>query len=476
MSQRAATSLACVVAVAAPAADRLVALLAPWDRARLRLVCRALAAAVPVGSCAPTLAAMVRARGAGLLRYGAGDAHAGWTHVLVAVEADAADALRWLLRPGRCAAQDRTWELARLALGMGSVAAWRVVEPLLPRQGLGGASTLLADACLGGCGVLVAERAAAAAYCDDSHDDAHLALLGTIEQAWRMDTPDVLLPFLSFRHRTTLYGSFASGAALAMGRRELAEPCDWAGRLLPSSLLVAALRGGDLPLAELALRRRPPLDAAVCYAAQARRNVPAVLEWAADARGAVDPNEAARYAIRADAVDALRWLSRRAGLVPFSAHELLMACHHNAAACVAFLADEAGVRPASETLCVALRSEAYRAAEAVAVRVAPLDAAAFVRLAVALSADRCGGVRAMALLRRHALLPAPGPAFLRACADSLRRTRELRALAMAGYRVDADARTWFDSVRPHCVGTPRRVWRTLAHVLHDRWHRDRDSH
>ena len=94
----------------------------------------------------------------------------------------------------------------------------------------------------------------------------------------------------------------------------------------------------------------------------------------------------------------------------------------------------------------------------------------FVRLAIEISEGECRGVRVMALLRRHALRPAPGPAFLDVCLCSLNGTRQLHALAMAGYRVDADERTWLDSVRPHCADVPDRDWQPQATLLRHLWH------
>ena len=469
-----------VLCDAAPAAALLVSLLAPWDRARLRLACRALADAVPAASCAPSMATMVRARGAGLLRYGAGDARPCWAHVLIAVEADAADALRWLL--GSCVQwtgnPERMWLLKRLALRTGSAAAWRIVEPLASRQWPHGLASPVKDACCGGSEPLIAECAAAAAAAIALHSDLlRCSPFGLHRIMCREDLPTMLVPFLRLG-TANWYARTAALAALAMGRRDLAEPCDWLTLYAGSrrDLLINALRGGDVALAEAVLRggavddRLMSQEILLECAVRARRNTSAVLEWAMRTSTRA-PTVLSRNidrlqlcAIEADSVDALRWLTERTGHVP-TATQLDLACRHGAVKCIGHL----GVRPTPDMLREALLRQDDRAVAALARCMPPLDAVEFVRLVAGVSGKKFRGLRAMTVLRRHALLPAPGPAFLVACLDLLCLPAGLGTLAAAGYRVDADERGWLDSVRPHCAGTLRRRWRSLARALRDRW-------
>ena len=477
------TGLQRVVTGAVPVAARLVDLLVPWDRARLRLTCRALAETVPAAACAVSFSAMVvRFGGAGLLRYGAGDARPCWAHVLVAVEADAADALRWLL--GRFSVDhDRAWDLQCLALRTGSCAAWRIVKPLAPRATLDGAMRLAWQAVAGGSESLSAECAAAAAAKAEESPDALRPefLCAVLYWTERRDLPAaVLVPFLRLCGTGRLAHDNVQRitlAALRMGRRDLAEPCDWQARFEPLSLLKDAVRVGDLALAEAALSalgETLTTDARLGVLCHAFRGTPATIEWTMR-RLAIDAayleQELHRVLLAVlgwDAVDALRWLVEHTGHVPVATY-MGVACANDAVGCIAYLAEK-GVCPTWDMLYAALEQDVHRAACAVFSRLDRADVAAFVRVVKKLAAYKTSGVvRCAAMLRRHALLPAPGPAFLRACLDSLRGRWELGALVVAGYRIDADARTWLDSVRPHCAGTPRRVWRPLAHALYDRY-------
>ena len=476
------TSLPRVLATTAPAVALLVWLLAPWDRARLRQTCRALADAVPAAACAPTLSAMVqRAGGAGLLRYGAGDARPCWVHALIAVETDAADALRWLL--GQFPMDRlRARELRRLALLTGSAAAWRIVEPLEPRDTLTHALLLAGYAAQGGSESLAAEcaaKAAVAAASEESPDDADTGYLETfLHWVERRNLPAALAPFLRVGEAGLMahddYGRRVALLALGMGRRDLAEPCDWQARHEPQPLLEAAVRGGDVAMAEALLsgahvgRGRALLWQAV----QCTRGMPAMAEWVLSRMEDVDPAHITltmdHGMLARDAVDALRWLVERHGYAPTAAM-LDMARQYDAVACAAYLGVVLGIRPTTETLCRALTDSAYRVAAHLAADVEPLDARAFVHLVAGVAGNPDRGTRAMALLRRRALLPAPDPVFLGACLCSLRGASMHRALAAAGYRVDADEREWVDSVRPHCAGTPLRQWRPLAYMLRDRY-------
>ena len=483
-------TLSRVVAETAPAAERLVDLLAPWDRARLRLTCRALAGAVPAAACAMSLSAMVRrAGGAGLLRYGAGDAQSCWMHALIAVEADAADALRWLLgrRVEWSTDPKHTRELRHVSLLTASAGAWRVLGPLPSRPEPDDTVSLLMDAWEGGSEALVAERAAAAAECAARGELGYRArnvLRVTIQGAWRRDAPALLVPFLRLGARCP-YARRATVAAVSMGRRDLVEPGDWLTQIgnAPFSLRVA-VRSGDLALARTAFdrcgmptkgERRELLHDAV----QCRRDAPAMLDWVTRALN-IDAalllscgDQLVTHAVRGDAVAALCWVLQRTGPVP-AAELLRRASENDAVACIEHLVIGVEARSARDLLSRALVGGAFRAASALAPHSEPLDGAALVRLMETLQgdSDACHVVRVMSLLRRHALLPAPGPAFLREC---LRSGRQRCALAAAGYRVDADARAWLDSVRPHCVGTPRRVWRPMAHNLRDRYQSAWDS-
>ena len=468
-----------VLAACVPAAERLVQLLAPWDRARLRLTCRALAAAVPARSCAPTLAAMVRAPGGGaaLLRYCAGDARPCWVHALVAAEADAADALRWLLprldAVGSPVLAEPWRQLARCALRWGSVAAWRVLEPRLADAGAADGFALLEDAMCGGVESVAAERAALeAGRCGGDVT----GVIKVLDTAIKTHAVGAIAPFLRpdisppVRHVAGL-------AALCVGHRSLVEPCDWLPTYGPGMLLRAALHGGERELADAAVAEAGGISAGdgrqlLSFAVSGRRDAPATIEWVVRAIGleacrfdASDVRALASWAIRADSADALRWLVERAGLVPADP-ELSDACMQDAIACFRYLVDVAGVCVARDMLVDALYAVAPRTATAAAAILGGLDVDAFVSLATGCPDKRDGRLRTASALRRRALLPAPGPAFLRAC---VHLPEPLDVLVVAGYRVDADARTWLDSVRPHCAGTSRRVWRPLAHALRDRW-------
>ena len=496
-------SLPRVAAVASPAVNLLVALLAPWDRARLRLTCRALADAVPVAACAPTLSAMaVRGGGAGLLRYGAGGARPHLVHCQIAADADTADALRWLV--GRVAVSQRdAWGLQYGALLAASGDAWRVASALPSLPGAFPALLLAAYAILGGSEALAAECAARAAEAAGSFRGLEPSVLrDVLNGAALRNFPGVLAALRRLRganvhpardddddHGHDAYGMFESVAltALAMGRGDLVEPCDWDALFEPMDLLRAAVRSGDVAAAEALLPRcaEPAADTLhrelLPAAMQCRGDAGAMLDWVAS-RTSVGAERLVRkvrcslegasgkYRLGAvdDRIGALRWLAERGGFVRATAM-LAVACRSDAVSCAEYLVGGLGARPTTEMLGCALAYGSYRVAAFLAVRVGPLDAAAFVRLVNDIPSGP-HAVRAMALLRRHGLLPAPDPVFLRECVCRLRaRPQQLGALAAAGYRVDGDAREWIDSVRPHCAGTPLRQWRPLAYMLRRRF-------
>ena len=125
-------SLEDVMRSAAPAAGRVLRLLAPWDRARLRTASRALAAAVPVGSCAPCPTAMLRRGGPGLFVNGAPFGPPCEQDLYAALAADNPHAVRWLLGQRRVFARAFSdWALVKLAVAYGSVA---VLRALLDRR------------------------------------------------------------------------------------------------------------------------------------------------------------------------------------------------------------------------------------------------------------------------------------------------------------------------------------------------------
>ena len=494
------------VSEATPVAERLVGLLAPWDRARVRLTCRALAAAVPARSCAGSLSAMVRAGGAELLRYGAGDARPCWTHVLIAVEADAADALRWMLR---CDDDDRSgdvdrgraphrWrsvalDVPRVALRMGSVAVWRLLGPS-PSPSRAEAPPcypfmLLCDAIQGGAESLVVECAAAAAGAASAHIDPSLWRF-MVHCATVTNMSAAIEPFLRpSDDRPPWLSDAAARAALRMGRRDLLAPHDWRA-MLGITFLKDAVHGGQLDLAEAALRDgvfNACTDRALLrQAMEARCNSPAVIEWAvATCRLSAltlprDTRHWARVAIDHDGAAALRWLVERAAYAPDDAM-LDYACRADAVACVRYLHRELAMRPTQSAFTAALAEGAHHAASVVAPCVAPLDAQAFVALIrgpdaavvaghVVFTSTTRHALRAMAMLRRHRLLPTPDAGFLRLCATELHKAHELRMLAVAGYPVDTpELRGWLDFVRPRCA--PGSCHEQDAADLHARWHR-----
>lgn len=459
-------ALSDAVESAAPAAQLLLAVLAPWDRARLRLVCHALAAAVPARSCAPTLAAMVRAPdgGAALLRYGAGDARPRWVHALVAVEADAADALRWML--GMRPDWPQIRRLQELALRWGSAASWHVLRPMASATScLAEASALLNDALAGRSVALVAECAATAAALvaraatpAGLDDDEARPLACALYAARPADVAvAAATPFLRPDVGRAL-GREARLVALRAGHRALAEPYDWVdaadGRL---RLLFAALRGGDLGLAQEAREAHgAPLLAfeqhlCATSALMAPRNLVAAVRWVTCTMGfdGGDTESPVQQEIllRCDAVDGLCYLVQRTGIRPADAmlHE---ACLHGAAACVRYLVDDVGLVPTRDMLLDTLLAGHYDALAALAAHAAPLGVAELVDLLGQSKMSEEGRVvRAVAALRRHALLPPPGPELARALLAMWpsQPALEYVAAAATGHPVDADHRAWMDA-------------------------------
>ena len=483
-----------VAAEAAPFRE----LLAPWDRARLRLTCRALAAAVPAGSCAATLAAMVRTPGGGaaLLRYGAGDARPVAAHCLLAVVHDADDALRWLLLSCDVVSifgPHHMRTLRRMALRSGSVAILNGVCARAP------AADLVEDlgaACLKDRELLATERAAEVvallvprSACAMPNGPCWQRLDAVLGWAIRKNMPAALDPFLALlgaHGGAAVPDAFATSvrcAALATGRRQAVEPCDW-GRVEPRRLFRWALYGGEPDLAEEAWsrKRRPNYD--LLYNVMcARRNAYAALDRAlVYARRPLSRYEARQHDMTVvvhDAVDALRWLSERAGYVP-DAELLTWACRQDAVRCASYIAERCGVQPTATMLVEALMENSYRVAAAIGPRVTGcIEASDLKRLLRRVYVRWKSGhdARALALLRRLALLPAPDVPFLRALlhGDGDRDEEDacgLPMLVLAGYRVDADRRTWTDAVASHCAGVPPDGWRPLADELYDRCRRN----
>ena len=533
-----------VLREAAPAAERLVLLLAPWERAWLRLVCRTLAEAVPAAACAPSLSSMVRSGGAALLRYGAGDARPCWAHALVAVEADAADALRWMLDADTGLPEVRRHArlLGNLAMRVGSAGAWRLLNapigdplpssrsPAAARHGRNPVPTttmmhgsgggddggdddeptakdgktpagprsiaqdllcyyrrhmfdypdkMLMDAMRGGSESIAAEIAAAMA-----DQPSYLGCcMRAIDEVPRYDMPAVLEPFLRLGPGHALHRK-AALAAFVMGRR---APPDSDPHLWGHPIdLGTAVRAGDVALADALLRGRVgrPCHGSelLADAVRCRRNTSAVLEWATSVVG-TEPlmhqwriDKLLACAINEDACDALRWITDLVGAARLP-RALDMAIYADAAECAKFLIGQVG-HLALCSFVDATRQAKHRVATVLAAHLGPLDAETFVRLArtAAKEMNEADTARMMAMLRRRkppcpgTLLPAPGTEFLDACIESLHGRKELGVLVMAGYRVDADACAWLESLRPHCAYTPDRRWRRVALDLHARWH------
>ena len=491
-------ALAVAVRAAAPLAALLVWLLAPWDRARLRLTCRALADAVPARSCALSLSAMVRAGGAELLRYGAGDARPRGIHALIAAEADVADALRWMERCGleaekigamltghRAIAQpwsvvDPTVSVLRAALAQGSVDVWHFAGGRSTRRSVFYAAVLLVDAIRGGLASVAAEYAAdlvtaTANLPAGSCPYAEPLLCDTIRAASRHRMPAVAATFLRLDGRFPRARRKATTALFRMGQGVLVGPCDWAALFGPS-LLRKAVMAGDAALADATLRGRAVLagvrQRVLVWAARARRDAGAMLGWAtaAFAFGADELRTQgpalARAAVGTDGVDALRWLVEHAGYVPGAA-VVRKACKDDAAACIGYLMDRGLV----DTPVRAMLGESRRVTALVLARTrGPLAVDSYKALMVSDEYRRSPActARTASLMRRHALPPAPGMRFLSMCLDAMHDETSLGMLAASGYRIDADLCTWLASVRPHCAG---RRWRPLATRLHTRWHK-----
>ena len=516
-----------VVAASAPFADGLLALLAPWVRARLRLTCRALADAVPAGSCAPTLTAMVRAGGAGLLRWGAGDARPCWTHVLVAVEADAADALRWMCTTMADRLPDATTntttteggallrplvdQLQEFALERGSVASWPVLRALTPpATSLADAARLLRHAIRGGSRVLIAGCAATVAdlapqqRSPPSAAESHV-LHDMLYTARNRGAVEAVLPFLRARPDSG-YDTIAHHArlmALGMGQRALTEPYDWLDAVHYDQVLINAMFGGEVTLAAAALQTYDLLadDEARDYimrcAMKICRNVRPMLEWAASALHRTERDlrrgfdEYADAAICADREDALRWLVERTGCGP-RAHLLACAYRHGAAACVRYLVDETGLVPTRNMLLDALCASDRRALPSLVpdADAGPLGVSELVWQLGRLSQNDERLVCAVSALRRYAWLPPPGTELAEALGEMRPPEVALRYAVAAGYPVDADERAWDDFVVRHGPAAAhgeeedaaheeedkvRLRWRLCAHELRALWHRHRDA-
>lgn len=481
-----------VAAETAPFRDRLVELLAPWDRARLRTACRTLADVVPARSCAPSLWAMVCAGdgGAALLRHGAGDARPSWIHAQLAAAADAADALRWLLarRPDWATDGDRMSALKRLTRLSASVEAWRVVASLVRSPTLLEAEMAFHTGCEHGPEALAAEcaaelSAALTSVSGELSDSAKDGLRETMRVAEMRNVPAALVRLLyavdeGGRNAATRWcAAHARCYLLALGRRELAEPFDWHS-VEPATLVLYAVQGGELALAEEGLLRHPQWrGSCYCAAAGAHRGTRAVLDWASARAGGRrcddDEDRMKHCAILSDVAETLRWLSEHTSL-KFDAGDLWSACFRDAVDCAAYLMDDVGVRPTTGMLATALDCGAHRVAAAVGVRTGPLTVAEYVKMLLQRVATDGPDVRATGLLRRLSLLPPPDMVFLRAFLDdrAMQTQPRLLALALAGYRVCAsDRRAWLASVAPHCPAALEGVWRPLAHRLYNLWHR-----
>ena len=458
-----------VARCAEPAAQRLVWLLPPWDRARLRLTCRALAAAVPTEACYPTLTAMARAGGAALLRYDVpapAGATLGKTHARVAVVSDNADALAWMEACGafawRTDPAHASW-LVDESLAAGSARALRFA---LDRSGRRPDYGMLRQ-CRGGWSGALARELVAPLVAEPS-SYAVGDIVETVEALGEIaiptEVPLVVGALLDAWPRRPLPAAVAALALMA-GLRARAEPADWEATC-GIRLLGLALVGGALDLAERALAAGlwpggASLDDALMHASYCARDAPAVLAWVRSRSSGVfrtsriDCESLAFGAIEGDADAMLRWLVERddddddddddggGRLAPRSYH-LYHAIDADSPRVVSFLVGALCVSP-TKTLADALCSGSFATAEALAPLATPLDVTTFVDVAL-----RCRWrARAMLLLRRHGLTPPPTRELLARCVADLGPAGRLAALAEAGYRVDGDLAQWTDSLRPH---------------------------
>ena len=465
--------LALLVWLAAPAVERILRLLLPWDRARLRAVSRALAAAVPAETCAPCFSAMLRRGGPALFRYD--DDYLGYTpanyDVYDAVVADNPHAVRWLCRHASISGLPSTRKLVKLAVRCGSITVLCALLDAHPR------------------------------HCDT--DVLHMAVTAGRER----ESLELLRRILRTRddkggpERRIALDRVANAAARAglpgvvEAILRTAAPGDRTRRLVNRELFLQdpereriawAIRAGDVARAELLIRAAtcPPVTVLwwvlLDVAAHSSRAYD-MLCWTRDAMcaGGCDPDgreaevpgwrdrvfQCAIHAHADTSVGALRWLVDCAGFVP-CCYDVMKAMDADNAPCVGYLARHIcpALSPIGEILAYYLFEQLVRALEHGHRRTAEALADALADGATPANADddmpvllqigSCADPElrayAVAVLRRRGLVsPLPhGGEFLRMCDRESLTANQLAVLASAGYRLDADRTAWLDWLWP----------------------------
>lgn len=483
-------TLDAVACHAEPAAQRLVLLLAPWERARLRLTCKALAGTVPAEACFPTLAAMARAgTRVALLRY---DMPApSFTpltkaHARIAVANDNDDALAWMEACGAFAwgtdPAHGGWLLDE-ALAAGGV---RAVRFALDRSGRR-PDVVMLRCCKGRwtaelAALLVGPVVAALpperlSYFEQGGSKAY-------------EIYDMLSGTTMLRENAVVWGALLDAwprrplpavvaeVALLEGLRERVEPVDWEA-ICGLALISHAVKAGALDLAERGLAVFPPADNTyerqlLYMAVYSCSYAPSVIEWllyrlpnlvltlVLESRALVNA------AIDADADDVLRWLADNK-LLDAGTPALVLPCVQRAIGAdspraVSFLVDALRASPA-ETLVDALCRGSFATAEAMARRAsAPLGAAEFGKVA-----HRCPRrALAMLLLRRHGLLPPPSRELLESCLADPVPVGLLTALVEAGYCLGGDLAGWVESLPAPADRAEEHGWTDLARAVFER--------
>ena len=500
---------------AVPAAERLLRLLAPWDRARLRATSRVLAGVVPRALCAPCLSAMLRHGGPALFRHDARPP-AGVAlcadHLYDAVAADNPHAVRWLRASAAIPDAPSAGEIVDVAARWDSRAVLCALLDEEPR--------LCTDKVLRTALRAMREHVATellGRLLRRPHGDERLGDI-TIEAVFyglASVVEDAVRAHSAAAPRQGQSGAAATTAAARVGWVDGDDPSAH-----PMDRIKQAIRAGNLPLAESvasAMSAKLPrvfAHALVQMATDAPRAYDA-LRWAhaflaargvgphtlaisyvpptlyGPEPGARDPtwNETLADVAVGNRNDptagAVRWLEEHAGVVPDIAH-LESASKHRSVHAVRHLVGR--LRPQLavlvKMLAECLLRNFWRMADLMAAAVAVAsghhadrtdDAFAWLLLHVLSADDRCRAYAA-ALLRRHGLLRSLGGAFLREVDRCTPSARHLGALAAAGCRLDADRAAWLDWLWPerarpgHAVPTVDLLY---AYRLHARYARAR---
>ena len=479
---------------AAPAAERLLRLLAPWDRARLRATSCALAGVVPHALCAPCLSAMLRHGGPALFRHDA-TPPAGVAlcadHLYDAVAADNAHAVRWLRASAAIPDAPSAAAIVDTAAQWDSRAVLCALLDEEPRLCTGKVLRTALREMRGQVASEVLGRILRRPHGDEHLVDITLVatfcgLASVVEDAVRAHSAAAA----AAPHQRQSGAAAATEAAAAAARVGWVDDNDPSAH--PMHRIQRLVRAGNLPLAESVASAmfatqphafdydlvRVAADAPRAYDALrwahaflAARGVGAhamAISYAPPllhgpepgARGPTWNETLANIAVgnRSDpTAGAIRWLEEHAGFVPDTAH-LGAAIGHRSVHAVRYLMGR--LRPPLASLAEALvkcvLQKSWRMADLMAAAVAGAgghhvgrtdDAFAWLLVRVLSANDRCRAYAA-ALLRRHGLLRSLGGVFLSEIDHYVLSDRELRALAAAGCRLDADRAAWLDWLWP----------------------------